>query len=322
METVNPAAVVIPAMAGLSMFLVFFGLSRTWGTEAQTIDERLDRYAARPGEFELPAEREKGSPIGERLEKALAGKGFAEKTARELARADLKFTVSEWVALNIISIVVCFLLGYLLYRSLFAGFAAGIGGAFLPRLWLKQRQRTRVNRFNDQLSDAINLLVNGLRSGYSQLQAMETVSREMPPPISEEFARVVKEVGLGLSLNQALDNMLRRIQSDDLDLLITAIKVQHEVGGNLAEILDTISFTIRERVRIQGEIRVLTSMQMLSANIISLLPVALGLIMYLLSADYMGQMFAEPCGWIMLGVAATIVITGYVIIRRIVAIEV
>ena len=318
----NPAAVVIPAMAGLSMFLVFFGLSRAWGTRAQTIDERLDRYATRPGEVELPKKEAKASPLGERLEKALAGKRFAEKTARELARADLKLTVSEWVALNIICMVACFFLGHSLYRSLFAGFAAGIGGAFLPRFWLRQRQRSRLHRFNDQLSDAINLLVNGLRSGYSQLQAMETVSREMPPPISEEFARVVKEVGLGLSLNQALDNMLRRIQSDDLDLLITAIKVQHEVGGNLAEILDTISFTIRERVRIQGEIRVLTAMQMLSANIISLLPVVLGLIMYLLSAEYMGQMFAEPCGWIMLGVAATIVVAGYLIIRRIVAIEV
>jgi len=318
---VNPAAVVVPALAGLSMFLVFFGLSRTWGTKAEAIDERLDRYASRPGEFEVPKE-EKRSPIGERLDKALAGKGFAERTARELARADLKLTVSEYVAVNLISIVLGFLIGYLLYRSIFVAIGAAITGSFLPRIYVKQRQKRRLHRFNDQLGDAINLLVNGLRSGYSQLQAMETVSREMPPPISEEFSRVVREVGLGLSLNQALDNMLRRIQSDDLDLMITAIKVQHEVGGNLAEILDTISFTIRERVRIQGEIRVLTSMQMLSAYIISFLPVGLGLVMYLLSAEYMGQMFQEPCGWIMLGTAATIVIVGFLIIRRIVAIEV
>ncbi|MGC8839735.1 MAG: hypothetical protein ACP5UM_15140, partial [Anaerolineae bacterium] len=110
----NPAAVVIPVMAGLSMFLVFFGLSRTWGAQTLTIDERLDRYATRPGEVELP-KKEKGSPLGARLEKALAGKGFAEKTARELARADLKLTVSEWVALNVICMVACFFLGYLLY---------------------------------------------------------------------------------------------------------------------------------------------------------------------------------------------------------------
>ncbi|MGQ9583925.1 MAG: type II secretion system F family protein [Anaerolineae bacterium] len=317
----NLAAIVVPALAGFSMFLVFLGLSRTWGAKAQTVDERLGRYASRPGEFEAPR-GEKDSPIGERLDKALAGKGFAERTARELARADLKLTVAEYVAVNLISVVVCFFIGYLLYHSLFAGIVGAIAGSLLPRLYVKQRQRNRLNRFNDQLGDAINLLVNGLRSGYSQLQAMETVSREMPPPISEEFSRVVREVGLGLSLNQALDNMLRRIQSDDLDLMITAIKVQHEVGGNLAEILDTISFTIRERVRIQGEIRVLTSMQMLSSYIVSFLPVGLGLVMYLLSADYMGQMFAEPCGWIMLATAATIIIVGYLIIRRIVAIEV
>ena len=113
--------------------------------------------------------------------------------------------------------------------------------------------------FSDQLGDSLNLMVNGLRSGYSVLQAMEAVSREMPPPISAEFARVVQEVQIGLPLDQALGNMLRRIKSDDLDLVITAINVQREVGGNLAEILDVISFTIRERVRIKGEVRTLTA---------------------------------------------------------------
>jgi len=318
---VNTAAVVVPALAGLSMFLVFLGLSRGWGAKTETIDERLDRYASRPGEFETVKE-EKGSPIGDRLDKALARKGFAERTAQQLARADLKLTVSEYAAVNLIAIVASFLVGYLLYRSIIVAVGAAITGSFLPRLYVKQRQRGRLHRFNDQLSDAINLLVNGLRSGYSQLQAMETVSREMPSPISDEFSRVVQEVGLGLSLDQALDNMLRRIESADLDLMITAIKVQHEVGGNLADILDAISFTIRERVRIQGEIRVLTSMQMLSAYIISFLPVALGLIMYLLSSEYMGQMFEEPCGWIMLGTAVTIIILGFTVIRKIVAIEV
>ena len=130
-------------------------------------------------------------------------------------------------------------------------------GWFAPRWFMSYRQGARLRAFNDQLGDALNLMVNGLRSGYSVMQAMEAVSREMPPPHCREFGRVVQEVQIGLSLDQALANMLRRIKSDDLDLVVTAINVQREVGGNLAEILDVISFTIRERVRIKGEIRTL-----------------------------------------------------------------
>jgi tight adherence protein B len=195
-------------------------------------------------------------------------------------------------------------------------------GYFAPRLYVKRRQAQRLNAFNDQLGDAINLLANSLRSGYSLLQSLETVSREMAPPLATEFARVVQEVGLGLSIEQALANMLRRVRSDDLDMMVTAINIQHEVGGNLAEILETISFTIRERVRIKGEIRVLTAQQMLTAYIISFLPVGLGLILYAINHEYIGLLFSEPCGWIMVVVGVIIITAGYLVIRKIVAIEV
>ena len=124
---------------------------------------------------------------------------------------------------------------------------------------MKRQQTVRLNKFNDQLGDMLNLMVNGLRAGYSTMQAMEAVSRELPAPISDEFHRVVQEMQIGIPMEKALDNLLRRIPSEDLDFVITAINVQREVGGNLSEILDTISFTIRERVRIKGEIRVMTA---------------------------------------------------------------
>jgi len=202
------------------------------------------------------------------------------------------------------------------------GLAGAAAGFYAPSLYVGQRKRARQKAFNDQLGDAINLLANALRSGYSLLQSMETASRELPPPISTEFARVVQEVGLGISLEQALDNMLRRMQSDDLDMLVTAINVQHEVGGNLAQILETISHTIRERVRIKGEIRVLTAQQMITAYIISFLPVALGLILYLINPQYIGLLFSEPCGWIQVGIGVTMITVGFLIIRNIVNIEV
>jgi len=151
---------------------------------------------------------------------------------------------------------------------------------------------------------------------------MKTAAEQLPNPIAAEFHRVTQEIALGLHYEEALNNMLRRVPSDDLDLLITAVNIQGKVGGNLAEILDTIGHTIRERVRIKGEIRVLTAQQMISGYILTALPVALGLILYLINRTYMGRMFRDPCGLIMLGVAAVMIFIGFMAIRKIVNIEV
>jgi tight adherence protein B len=140
--------------------------------------------------------------------------------------------------------------------------------------------------------------------------------------MATEFHRVTQEIGLGLHYEEALQNMLRRVPSDDLDLMVTAINIQGRVGGNLAEILDTIGHTIRERVRIKGEIRVLTAQQMISGYILTLLPVGLGLVLYLLNPQYIGRMFQDPCGWIMIVVAVIMIVSGFLIIRKIVDIEV
>jgi len=184
------------------------------------------------------------------------------------------------------------------------------------------------------LSDAITLMANGLRSGYSILQAMDSVGNEMPDPIAEEFQRVVREVQLGVSTERAMNNMVRRIPSEDLDLMVIAINIQHEVGGNLAEILEVISYVIRERVRIAGEIKTLTAQGMLSGYIISLLPILLSLLLYAMNHEYMGRMFlpcaeggatscaAQPCGWIMAGVGLFLILIGFIAIQKVVRIEI
>jgi tight adherence protein B len=171
----------------------------------------------------------------------------------------------------------------------------------------------------------LNLVVNGLRAGYSTMQAMESVSKEMPAPICEEFRRVVQEMQLGISMEAALDNLLRRIPSDDLDLVITAINVQREVGGNLAEILDTISHTIRERIRIKGEIRVLTTQTMYSGKMLALMPVFVILALYGLNRDYMMEFFNPKsgiCGYLALGLAGILIISGYFAMTKLAQIEV
>ena len=167
-------------------------------------------------------------------------------------------------------------------------------------------------------------MVNGLRAGYSTMQALEAVSRELPPPISDEFRRVVQEMQIGIPMEAALENLLRRIPSDDLDFVVTAINVQREVGGNLSEILDTISFTIRERVRIKGEIRVMTAQVRTSGIVLSLIPVFLTLALWFVSPEYIGSFFARGpvCGWSAVGVIVGMIAAGYFVMMKIADIEV
>jgi tight adherence protein B len=323
----DPMVIVLAIVIVLAVVVLFWGLASAMGAGDKTIEARLEEYTsgvAEPRAVEWEGEKEKRpSRLAAGVDKAIAGRGFADRIATQLARADVKLTPGEYVILTITSILGFFLIGYLLFhQSLFMGIAAGVAGFYAPSFYLKVQQRRRLNAFNNQLGDSINLLANSLRSGYSLLQSMETVAKELPPPISVEYARVVREIGLGLSNEQAMNNMLRRIQSDDLDLMLTAVNVQHEVGGNLAEILEVIGHTIRERVRIKGEIRVLTAQGMISGYVISFLPIVLGLVLYLMNPDYISAMFQELCGWIMVGVAATGIISGFITIQKIVRIEV
>ena len=185
------------------------------------------------------------------------------------------------------------------------------------------------NAFNKQLPDTITLIANALRAGSSFLQAIELVVRESRPPISTEFGRVIREVNLGLPFEQALENMVRRVRSDDLELMATAISIQHQVGGNLAEILDSIAYTIRERVRIKGEIRTLTAQQRLSGYVVGFLPIALAGFLFVAAPGFMDPMFLNPPA--VLGLPAGVVILifggfmmfiGFMFIRKIVDIEV
>jgi tight adherence protein B len=318
-------------------------------SQPSIVEERLGRYAEAGQAIGPEAERtrERTSPLGDRLNQALAGRGFAGRIATDLARADLKLTVGEYLALMaictaggvLIAILITALpdctgspLGLVLCLAtrnygdtIFLTVLAGLAGLFAPRLYVALRARQRVLRFVNQLGDTINLLVNSLRSGYSILQAMEAAGREQPPPIGPEFKRVVQEMQLGVSMEAALDNLLRRIQSEDLDLMITAVKVQREVGGNLAEILDVISYTIRERIRIKGEIRVLTAQGIATGYALVLLPLVLGIILFFVNRPYIMQLFLaenQPCGWAMIATGIVMIIIGGLVVRKIVTIEV
>jgi tight adherence protein B len=219
--------------------------------------------------------------------------------------------------------VILGLVGALALQNPFALIVLGAVGFYLPKFWVGRRQSSRLRAFNEQLADTIALMGNSLRSGMSLLQSMELISREGAAPTGPEFARVVREVGLGLSPQDALLHLVRRIRSDDLDLAVIAIMVQHEVGGNLSRILDTIAFTIRERVKLKGEIRSITAQQRMAGLILAALPLFVAGMLMLLTPQYI-MAFFDPVGpWTVLPIVGAIgILIGFLVIQKIVAIEV
>lgn len=202
--------------------------------------------------------------------------------------------------------------------TLLALLAAGA----VPFWLVKVVARRRVMLFNSQIVDSLLIMANSLRAGFSFIQAVEVVQREMPPPIGREFGRTFQELSLGTPVEEALTGLVRRVKSEDLSLVVTAVLIQRQVGGNLAEVLDKIAHTIQERVRIQGEIRSLTAQGRLSGTIISVLPIFLIFFMLLVNPGYIGVLFAEPLGRVMLCAAAVAELLGWFFIRRIVRISV
>lgn len=310
----------------MSFLMLLVGIVISVQSSRSDVEQRLgDIVEQRYDEVE-DIKRIKSAPVTEWLNKRVEGSSIGEKISRSLARADVKMKPGEYIALNIIaSFGVGLLAWFIGNRSIIVGILGLAVGPFLPRIYVNNQQSKRLIKFNEQLGDMLNLMVNGLRAGYSTMQAMEAVSKEMPPPISDEFYRVVQEMQLGIPMERSLDNLLRRIPSDDLDLVITAINVQREVGGNLAEILDTISYTIRERVRIKGEIRVLTSQVMYSGRFLSMLPLFVIGILYLINRQYIMEFFNPEsgiCGFIALGLAAALIVAGYFAMNKLGDIEV
>ncbi len=305
-------------LASLALFLLFSGVRFV-------LRQRSFEIAGRLGQLPTPSAVAIDTGVKPRR-RNLPGfltRGTSPDLATDLARADLQITPAEFVLINLASLAAGVALGYFLFHeSVIMAIVGALIGVMAPRRYLGYLQNKRVKAFNGQLGDTIVLLANSLRSGYSLMQSMETATREMSAPMSVEFSRVIREVALGLSMPDALQNMLRRVPSDDLDFMITAISINHEVGGNLAEILDTIAFTIRERVRILGEIRALTAQQRLSALVLSLLPVLLAGVLYLLNPGYISALWQSTCGYLMLGTGAILLITGYFVIRRIASIQV
>ncbi|MGI8830395.1 MAG: type II secretion system F family protein [Candidatus Limnocylindria bacterium] len=324
--------IIIAALAALAVVVIAVGISMSAG--GGTVASRLERYAsANAGGPEESGERESSVVAG--LSRVIEGQDFSTRLSTDLARADLKMRPAEflilWAVTPIIFVGAAILIGFVFpgFQNVVALVGIFLIGTYAPRWYLKRRQSKRLRVFGEQLPGTITLLANSLRAGSSFLQGIELVTREARPPISEEFERVVRDMQLGMALQPALNNLVRRVASEDLELMVTAIQIQSQVGGNLATVLDSIAFTIRERVRIKGEINTLTAMQRYSGYVITLLPVGLAGLLFLISPSYISAMLVSPpealglpLGVIFFIIGLISMAIGYVLIRRIVDIKV
>jgi len=304
--------------------IIIAGVVISMNSERRMMEKRLGQYVdedSPAGNKDDQLQQRAVDWVSKKVEKT----SFGDKIARNLARADVKLKVGEYFIIMVASMLVLGLFAWFIGSRYAASAAIGAGiGMFIPSLYVSTKQKQRLKKFQDQLADMLNLMVNGLRAGYSTMQAMEAISKELPAPISEEFRRVVQEMQIGIPMETALENLLRRIPSPDLDFVVTAINVQREVGGNLSEILDSISFTIRERVRIKGEVSVLTSQVRASGTLLSLVPMGLACILWFISPSYIKHMAdgGTVCTAIIIVVILGMISISYFIMQKIADIEV
>jgi len=241
---------------------------------------------------------------------------------KQLTEADVPLRGEEFVVLVAASGFVSGTFVGLITMSVATGTIAAIAASLIPFLLVRAAHTRRLVAFNTQIGDALPIMANSLRSGFSFLQSMDMVRREMPDPIRKEFSRTFREINLGTSTEEALQNLADRVNSEDMELIVTAVLIQRQVGGNLAEILDNIGNTIRERIRIKGEIKTLTAQGRISGLIIGLLPIVLAVIMSVLNPEYLMTLFTAQAGKLMLLAAVFGELLGILLIKRIVNIQV
>jgi tight adherence protein B len=248
--------------------------------------------------------------------------GFSDKLDASLEAAGMSLRSGEFVVITVGAAMVGALLGAAFFRTLLFAGLAGVAAGAGPTIAMKVALGRRAEKLREQLPDVLTIMASSLRAGHSFLQALDTVAKEIALPAREEFARVVAEIRLGRPAEDALEALAERVGSPDFKWAVLAVNIQREVGGNLAEILDTVSDTLRERAMMRRQIKVLTAEGRLSAWVLTLLPIGIGLYMFSVNPEYIGLLFTDRLGWIMLGVAVVLMGLGILWMRKIVDIDV
>lgn len=320
----------ISALVFLAVTLLSQALFKLLSGRGAKVYDRLQKFTSSTAAPNAPPAEAAGEKIQvlslrswlKRLSRVFASFSYAKYMERELMRADIPLRGEEYIFLTVCAALLPPLLLWLISPNIPLMILTSLLGLVLPFFWLRHAKNRRVERFNEQMGEGLSVLTNSLRAGHSFLQATELVSQETSPPLSDEFSLLMREIKLGATTEEALNHLGERVPSPDLELMITAVLIQRQLGGNLAEILDNISHTIRERVRIQGEVKTLTAQGRISGIIIGLLPVAVIAFLFIVNPGYISLLFTHPWGRVMIAYGVVSELVGLMLIQRIVKVEV
>jgi tight adherence protein B len=304
------------AAAFLGVLLIVVGFFQARGTKSRALRrlEMLEAYSAPQAEHGVPlALPDQGSP-------------WAERTRLQLERAGLAFKLHEYIALRVLLALAAFAIVLLLGRgtplALLFGIPIGALGYMLPAFYVRTRISRQIRKFNGQLEEMLTMVSSSLRAGFGLMQAIELAAEQLQPPMSTELHRFQRDTRMGATIEEALENLRERVGSYDLDVIVTAILIQRSVGSNLSEVLDKVAHTIRERIRIKGEINTLTAQKRLSGWVIGLMPAAFVILMLAINFEYMSLLFTDPVGRLLLVLAVGLDIIGILMIKRIVSVDI
>ena len=317
--------VIIGVLTFLAILAVLAALYQSRSGDAESIYDRLNLYTGNKkpdSDDPRPASRAKWRRVLTHLSQYVVDQPTVGSLHIQMQQAGIPLKGSEFLVLSVGLSLIAGLVSFILSGGSLS-ISLVMGALTYLAFWLDVKRKTanRLSRFNPQLGEALTLMANALRSGFSFLQAVEVISREMPSPIADEFSRFLNETRLGMTTEEGLRNLITRVPSGDLDLVVTSVLIQRQVGGNLTEILDNIGQTIRNRQKMKDEIRTLTAQGRASGWIMGLMPVTLLGILYLLTPDYVGILFTDPLGIMLLGGAFVMQLIGVWIIGRIVSID-
>ncbi|MEH7501317.1 type II secretion system F family protein [Neobacillus drentensis] len=308
-------------VVSISMYLFLRGYSNK-----RRMDNRIKEFLPGSQIEEAISKKEKRPSIFKEFFLSLANifknVQFSEKTAKMLVEAGSKLKPEEFFALRLLASVGIGLITAFLGVQWYLSVIVVITGFMIPNFFMKQKRKKRLTLLSYQLIEVLGMMANSMRAGFSFMQAMQLVGKEIPDPLGPEFDRVVRQAGLGSPLDDVFEELVDRLPNKELEVVVQAILAQRKSGGNLAELLETMEETIRGRVRILEELNTLTAQGRMSSWIITLLPVGLGLYLSLVSRDYFRPMLEHPLGWTLLFVCSVSIIIGWVVIQKIIRIEV
>jgi tight adherence protein B len=256
------------------------------------------------------------------LNRLLSRVNIAARIDRRLRQADMKMPVGTFLLLSLALFFVGIIAGRILHWPIILSIVVGIALLTVPNIVVNIKRRSRLKRFMNHFPEALEMFARSLRAGHSFTGAIQLVAQEMPVPIGPEFSKVFEEQNLGIPLRQALIGMTDRVDTLDVKFFVTAILIQRETGGNLAEIIDKIAYVIRERFRIQGQLKIFTAQARMSGTILSLLPIGVAVIIGILNPEYMKPLWFEKAGRVMIATAVILQILGMLAIRKIIRIKI